>query len=553
MRLLFAMLFAVILGGAAFGQTATPIVDGAYGGACRSGDNQCDMGVCDRALDICVSCGMEGAPACIGYGGQPVCTFPNYGYRPVSLGGRQLYCFTRETEDCGHVGLPACNYGADPVCNFGVPVVAADGKASCMACGDYGQPCCPDASCDYGTCQGNVCLPDKQRGSALQGGASAAPPAAGGSDKAAILAAIADCRLTEARSLHAGADPGAPWYDEVTRTLIDGIERENEVRALYDRALAKQAEARRLVTEGDDEALLAFQATEDLLRDAQALSRCKATIDVIAQAIAINGRNGASTRAIAKVALAETDIRQCNFSVAQELLEGIPPDTPGRDAALNRLKEARNREAQVERMYDAARNLHRLADQRVLAGQPEQALEMLQDARQGLVNARQLTECSDYRDRITDALRVVGGSLELTEDLAEARGADRMPQRYEAPGASASVDPGQPVAGKPHPCHDASVPVDATASFYSQYFGGGHESYLIKGQYLCDTPYVDTPFAILSGGAMTLYACAREGDHYVDCRVSETITFTDTRPEGKGTSYIWGKEGAWRWMIVVDR
>ena len=552
MRLILVALMLIMLGSSAFGQTDVPVA-GAYGGACREGDSPCDQGVCDRSSNICVSCGGEGAPACIGNDGKPVCTFPGYGYRPMSLGGRQLYCFTQETTDCGHVGLPACDISGKPVCRFGIQVVAADGTAFCAACGDYGQPCCPGSACDYGACRNNVCLPEKQAGSTGQGGDAPLSPAQGNA-RAAILAAIAGCRLTEARAMHANADPNEPWYDEVSRDLTEAVERENEVRALYDRALARQAEARSLVGEGDhDNALLAFQAAADLLRDARALTRCDGTRDVIDEAVAINRRNAAPTRAVALVAMARADIGLCNFRVAGELLDEVPADTPGRDAVLTLLEEARNRESRVEQMFDAARNLHRLADERVRAGNPGQALEMLQDARQGLVNARQLTECRAYRDRITDALRVVGASLELAEGLANAKNAGQAPGPQLGSQTSAPANPGQPFAGRPHPCHDPSVPADGSAAFYAQYFGGGGESFIIKGNYLCDPPFIDTPFAILGGNSMTLYACTRQGDHYVDCPARETIAFTDVRPEGKGTGYFWRKEGAWRWMVVVGR
>nr|WP_319483059.1 hypothetical protein [uncultured Cohaesibacter sp.] len=552
MRLLFAILVAIVLAEPVFGQTAAPIPDGAYGGACRADGMSCDSGLCDQTRNLCVSCGLEGAPACIGHDGKPVCIFPSYGYRPLSLGGRQLYCFTRNSKDCGHVGLSACENGAIPVCYFGIRVVASDGQSFCAACGDYGQPCCADASCAYGTCQNDVCLPDKPAGGASQPSASGDQQAKSGSDKATILAAVADCRLTEARALHASIDPNVAWYDEVTRVLLVAVERENKVRTLYDRAIVRQASAQRMVGQGDhDNALQDFLAAGDLLRDAQRLSQCKPTLEVIAEAIVINRRSSATTRAVAQVALAEKDIGLCDFSIAQELLDGVPVDTPRRAVVLQKLAEARDREGRVERMYDAARNLHRLADERVRAGQPGQALEMLQDARQGLVNARQLTDCRNYRDRISDALRVIGGSIEMTESRVKAAEADRIPQRYDGPSSPAPVDPGQPVAGQPHPCRDNSVPVDASASFYAQYSGGGG-SYMIKRPYLCDPPYIDIPFAVLGGGSMTLYACARKGDHFVNCQAKETITFTDIRPEGKGTGYFWGKEGAWRWMVIVD-
>ena len=489
-----------------------------------------------------MSCGLEGQPACIDANGRPYCTFPTFGYRPVEIGGRLQFCLTTDTNDCGQIGLPACVNGGAPFCRQGVPLQVMGRGTFCQACGDYGQACCPDTAypCDYGACQNGVCLADSSSGQA------GTPPARPGGHPSpeVILAALDDCRLSDARDMLAALPDDAPELDDLTARVSRAIRRENEVRALYDNAQARVSEARaHLQANRTEEAALAFVLAENLLKEAQRKTACPQTRAAIQEAIEINRRNGAKARATVNLQLAADFIGLCNFDEAGDLLDALPEDEPGKAAMQARLDAALEREAHVIEIYRAAQTLHENAkarlDDRDFAG----AANLFAEARDGFLKARQLTECRDVRDTISQAIAVTGRNLDRAQSSADAYDT-RPPERY-TPGTDAPDARVDPLPAGSHPCLDPSVVRDAYVKGYTRGLGGGGQSFDLKGPFICG---FNGSFTVLSGGMLTGYSCTKDGQQYSSCesRWAEAISSEEAVHDG----YVYRYRNDTSWIVV---
>lgn len=524
---------------------------GGFGGSCKQGQ-VCDEGICDARSNICVPCGAEGQPACVNDAGAPYCSFPGYGYQPLQIGGRQQICFTRQTGDCGQVGLPACNQGDGPFCRYGVMVLAQGGAAFCGACGDFGQACCPntDSPCDYGTCQNGTCLPDADRKAQDTNPAPKDNDAASNA-RQSILDAIADCRLSEARSIHAKADPNSEWYLEVSRKLVAAVERENDVSSRYERAKAVWAEAGKYAASGDyAKAVEAYARAREYMLLAETRSECPQTVAVIKEAIAMVDRANSRVEPGYYLELVRKQIRGCNFDLAGHLLDGVPETFPGRQAAQDLLDEALDRESRVMELHRAAKEIYSIAEERLRARKFKLAAEGLSDARDGFLKARQLTRCNDFRITIDEAIAVTGRKLDTASSLAEAE--DRNGKTAPSSGdAKADQKPKPPnSASGPHPCLDHSVQSDASAGAYRQYVGGGGESYPVKGQFICG---LFGDFSIFTGSELIPNKCKKEGNRLVNCKATRRITIQNVKQKNGSTEYFWKTGSDWEWISVVPR
>ncbi|MDU8926269.1 hypothetical protein RXV86_02620 [Alisedimentitalea sp. MJ-SS2] len=515
---------------------------GDFGGACIGPERTCNEGVCGP-LVLCVSCGLAGQPVCIGSNGRPYCTFPTYGYRPMEIGGRLQYCLTVDTEDCGQIGLPACDNGDAPFCRQGVPMQVMGRGTFCQACGDFGQACCPDTAypCDYGTCQNNICLPDTNG----RGQVGALSPTSRGSQPspAEIRSALDDCRLADARALLAALPNESPEFDDLAASVSRAIRRENDVRILYDDAQAKVSEARvHLQADRIEEAALAFALTENLLKEAQRTSTCPLTIATIEEAIAINSRNGAKTFAAIDLRLAADHISFCNFDQAGDLLEALPTNEPGKAALQAQLDAALDRESRVIEMYRAAQNLNSLGKTRMTDNDFAGAADLFAEAREGFLKARQLTECLEHREVITEAIAVTGRNLDRAQTRSNSTDFS-LPDRY-TPATDVPKSRADPTLVDNHPCLDPSAKRDAYVKGYSG-MGGGGSSFDLKGRFICG---FNGSFTMLSDGMLIGYVCTRDGQRYSSCEVDWAETISSEGAVHDGYVYRYRDNSSW---IVV--
>ena len=541
------LLFGLVLVAADASQAQTA---GSFGGSCRDGQ-ACDEGICDSRRNICVPCGGEGQPVCRNASGGAYCSFPDYGYRPLQVGGRLQICVTNDTRDCGQIGLPACQRDDGPHCQYGVLIIAQGGQAVCGACGDFGQACCPATAvpCDYGSCQNGICLPDPDR----KGQAKTSPvpdnPADTADMKQAILDAIAACRLSEARRLHERADPKADWYGQVSQALVTAVERENDVSAIYGRAKAIWAKAADDVARDDYTAATdAYRRATDLLWDARAKSGCPQTIAVINEALTMIDRANARTQPRVELDLVRNQIKGCNFDLAGQLLDSLPQQLPGRDAVQDLLNEALDRESRVMQVYGAAKEIHTIASDRLSARKFADAAEGFSDARDGFLKARQLTRCTDFRIKIDEAIAVTGRNLDTASSLAAAV-AQNNAQSRNTGNASGGQKPPAP-ASSPHPCLDPNVPSNSSAAIYRQYYGGGGESFPVKGQFICG---LWGDFTVLTGSELILNKCTRDGNRLSNCKETRRIAIEDVKQKDRFTEYLWKTKDGWQWVTVSKR
>lgn len=516
---------------------------GDFGGACIGPERTCNEGICGP-LGLCVSCGLEGQPACIDSNGSPYCTFPAYGYRPLEIGGRQQFCLTMDTEDCGQIGLPACDDGDAPFCRQGVALLVMGRGTFCQACGDFGQACCPDTAypCDYGTCQSGVCLPDKSR----SGQTGTPPPASQGGQPspAEIHAALDDCRLNDARAMLAALPDDARELDDLSARVSRAIRRENNVRALYDDAQAKVSEARaHFKADRIDQAALAFDVAKDLLKAAQRTSDCPRTIATIEEAIEIILRNEAATLTKLDMQIVADHIALCNFEEAGDMLDALPDDEPGKAALQARLGSALDRESRVIEMYRSAKSQHDIGKARMTDRDFAGAADLFAEARDGFLRARQLTRCPEFRDRISQAIAVAGRNLDRAQTVAIPENM-RPPERY-TPGTDLPTARVDPMPADSHPCLNPSVDRDAYVLGYQKGLGGGGRSFDLKGPFICD---FNGSFTVLSGGMLTGYSCTTDGQRYVDCESHWAERISSEEAVHDGYVYRYRDDASW---IVV--
>lgn len=508
------------------------IEDGEFGGRCPA-DTACLEGVCNVGLDLCVSCGMPGQMACEGPTGAPECSLPSWGNRPIALSDGRVIC-AQQVEDplraCGHVGFAACEGAGAPFCRFGVLAPTTTGGVSgiCEDCGGFGQPCCQDTglACDFGTCQGGVCLPET-------GGAP---------DR--IRALIEDCNFRDARVALAAMSATDPDRPALEAALAAATAREDQVRALYDDARSLARDAKALLEAGDEgNAGLTFHTARGLLQQARQTSACDRNQATLDEAIAMTDRNWDRITTSISLDYVRTVIGLCDFANAEQELAGLADDTEGHAALVEALRLARAREDRVYDLYGAAKKRHEEGQAAFRAGDYEGAVAAYSEARQGFVNARQLTECTGTRDIIDEAIQIVGRNLNAAQGLADtAPVPDPVPAEPDQPEVAQAPDIMPP---GPHPCLDSSVAAEGWVSGYTLGLGGGHSLFAKKGPFICG---FQGSFTLLYGGVMISYACDTTGGRYENCVAGRRAVISSEGAVHDG--YVYRYDDGNHWIVV---
>lgn len=506
--------------------SAQLIDPGEIGGRCLSED-RCSVGVCNDK-GVCVACGQVGQPACRNDAGRAVCTAPGARAERASRSG--FICVSNSGSDCGHIGEPACDYENGPFCYYGVASPLRGGGTVCLDCGDYGQPCCPgtDKPCDYGTCQNGICSP------------SAA------SLKPQILKAIADCRGKDARALIARLPKGSALRKEMQAAYDKADRREDEVRALFNKARTLSREAQTAFGTGDRAAAgPKLRQARQLLAEARRKTNCSKTAATLDKGLAVvdaNLKKAGASDAVRKVTDA---IKACEFSAARTALANVSKNNPAHASLLKRLEEAISWEKRLRKTYDEAHDLYTHGNRLLDAKKGQKALQAFRQAHGLFERVRKETNCQKARDVTTAALHEVSTRIQRAEGVIEAaklkapakqKSGSNMPGRYKP-------------AGGPHPCLDPSVPVDHTAASYSG-FGGGGTAIFLKGKYICN---YQGSFSILSGGELTNYRCKRDGDRFIDCKVDDRDKLTGRIPHDKFTTYEFNDRQFWLDVYPVKK
>tara|TARA_R110000751_G_scaffold234229_10_gene335903 strand:+ start:18380 stop:19945 length:1566 start_codon:yes stop_codon:yes gene_type:complete len=435
MQRLFRSLFYVFFLTLSVASTAHSAPIGQIGGACEDDGFRCNQGTCDRsagAKGLCVSCGMPGEAACETTPGKFECNLAGMGFDAVEMPGGKRVCVSSQSKDCGEVGLKACLRDGQAYCYRGSAIAARNGAAVyCQSCGDYGQPCCTgtDLKCDYGTCQGGLCLPGTGKGA--------------NATRDQILDAIAECRFREARG-HINALPAkAAFAAEVQATLEAATRREQDVARLYAQAKSSARSAKSFFDDGDyGNAALEFDKVLADLDRARQQTQCSRTMAVLDDALDMTLRNLARSNEQVALMIASDAIGLCNFSLAREELAGIANLTDERDRIQVRLDQAVSIENRVRAVYTEGQRLNRQGNDQLADDQMARAEASYGAAHAQFSNARQLTNCIDTRNIIDEALAAVGRNIMRVENAKSDKAKPAAPkQRSPTTGPSAMVWP----------------------------------------------------------------------------------------------------------------
>jgi hypothetical protein len=96
-------------------------------------------------------------------------------------------------------------------------------------------------------------------------------------------------------------------------------------------------------------------------------------------------------------------------------------------------------------------------------------------------------------------------------------------------------------SGELHPCEDSSVRVDAYVTKYAQLYGGGRESYELKGDMVC----YRNGFDRISSGSIDSYSCREESFGGCSRQNSTTIERRENKAGGAYSLYFNGGTAHW--------